>query len=393
MIGNIETRISADRQQIPLATFVSFAGSPSTVVLKGIPEGYGNTRVKVVDSKSETHCYTAYREGKDWICSIPGIETSPVRVEKGFSVECDQIDEDGGVLVEGFVLGVGDCVWLDPSPDVNPSISRTYVRLADDFPEDPLKGDLVLDDGLKIYNGSEWTRLALYGEIPVKVSSLENDNGYQTADDVTEIASGLVGQRASELDQKIDLTKTQLQSQLLQAYQNLSGRISGVEEDISDVGKKIPTKVSSLSNDSKYQTEDDVKGMVSSSESALKTYVDNAVKSVEEGYVEGDNAVKALIPVKVSSLENDSGYVKQTEFSSEMKKQQDALDSHYLTIQKASGEYETKEDHLKSVDLLEKNLKAWSDQKYRTIEDSYTRTQIQEIYSQKTDLASVKESL
>ena len=134
-----------------------------------------------------------------------------------------------------------------------------------------------------------------------------------------------------------------------------------MEEDISDVGKKIPTKVSSLSNDSKYQTEDDVKGMVSSSESALKSYTDNAVKVVEEGYVEGDNAVKALIPVKVSSLENDSGYVKQTEFSSEMKKQADALDSHYLTIQKASDEYETKEDHLKSVDLLEKNLKAWSD--------------------------------
>lgn len=211
MIGNIETKISADRQQIPLSTFVSFAGSPSTVVLQGIPEGYGNTRVKVVDSKSETHRYTAYREGKDWICSIPGIETSPVKIEKGFSVECDQIDEDGGVLVEGFVLGVGDCVWLDPSPDVNPSISRTYVRLADVLPENPLKGDLVLDDGLKIYNGSEWTRLALYGEIPVKVSSLENDNCYQTEDEVTEIAAGLVGVRATELDQKIDSTKTQLQ--------------------------------------------------------------------------------------------------------------------------------------------------------------------------------------
>lgn len=376
MIGNIETRISADRQQIPLATFVSFAGSPSTVVLKGIPEGYGNTRVKVVDSKSETHRYTAYREGKDWICSIPGIETSPVKIEKGFSVECDQIDEDGGVLVEGFVLGVGDCVWLDPSPDVNPSISRTYVRLADVLPENPLKGDLVLDDGLEIYNGSEWTRLALYGEIPVKVSSLENDNGYQTEGEVTKTAAGLVGQCADELSGKISSTKTELQGNILQFYQNLSGRISGVEEDVEDVEKKIPTKVSSLPNDSKYQTEDDVKGMVSSSESSLKTYVDNAVKSVEEGYVEADNAVKALVPVKVSSLSNDSGFVKQSEFASEMKRNQDALDSRYLTVQKASDEYETKEDHLKGMDSLEKGIKAYSDQKYRTIEDSYTRTQI-----------------
>lgn len=166
-----------------------------------------------------------------------------------------------------------------------------------------------------------------------------------------------------------------------------------MEEDISDVGKKIPTKVSSLSNDSKYQTEEDVDGKISSSESSLKTYVDNAVKSVEEGYVEADNAVKALIPVKVSSLSNDSGFVKQSEFASEMKRNQDALDSRYLTIQRASDEYETKEDHLKGMNSLEKGIKAYSDQKYRTIEDSYTRTQIQEIYSQKTDLASVKEDL
>lgn len=169
--------------------------------------------------------------------------------------------------------------------------------------------------------------------------------------------------------------------------------MDGVKEDLDEVEKKIPSKVSSLENDSKYQTEEEVNGKVSSSESSLKSYTDNAVKAVEEGYVEADNKVKALIPVKVSSLDNDSGYVKQIEFATEMKRQQDALDGHYLTIQKAIDGYESKEDHQKSLDSLERNLKSYSDQKYATIEDSYTRAQIQSIYSSKTDLADVKEEL
>jgi hypothetical protein len=212
MIGKIETKVSAERQQVPLATFVSFAGSPSTVVLTGIPEGYGNVRVKVIDSKSEIHSYSAHVEGKDWICGIPGIETSPVRIERGFGVVCDEIGEDGEVKVEGFVLGVGDCVWLDGSPEVNPSISRTYVRLADDFPENPLKGDLAFDGGLKLYDGSEWIGIALPEEIPTKVSELENDNDYQTGQQVTETATELVQVESSRLDQRITSTGASLQA-------------------------------------------------------------------------------------------------------------------------------------------------------------------------------------
>jgi hypothetical protein len=166
-----------------------------------------------------------------------------------------------------------------------------------------------------------------------------------------------------------------------------------VKEDLEAVEGKIPLKVSVLENDSKYQTEEEVKGRISSSERVLRSYVDNAVNGVEEGYVEADNKVKALIPEKVSVLENDSGYVRQTEFASEMKKRQDALDGHYLTIQKAVEDYESKEEVLKSLDSLEKSLKAYSDQKYATVEDSYTRAQIQSLYSSKTDLADVKEEL
>lgn len=234
MIGKIETKISADRQQVPLATFVSFAGSPSTVVLTGIPEGYGNVRVKVIDSNSEVHSYSAYVDGKDWICGIPSIETSPVKIEKGFSVVCDEI-EDGEVKVEGFVLGVGDCVWLDGSPDVNPSISRTYVRLADDFPENPLKGDLAFDEGLKLYNGSKWIRIALPEEIPTNVSQLNNDNGYQTKAEVTETAAELVGQSEARLEGELVQTRTDFGNRLLTFYQDLSGSITGVKEDLSDV--------------------------------------------------------------------------------------------------------------------------------------------------------------
>lgn len=88
--------------------------------------------------------------------------------------------------------------------------------------------------------------------IPTKVSSLENDSGYQTSSDV-----------ASAIPKNVS------------AFTNDSGY-----QTASDVTSKIPTKVSELTNDSGYLT--------------------NASLSV---------------PTKVSELENDSNYQTDTEVS------------------------------------------------------------------------------
>lgn len=92
--------------------------------------------------------------------------------------------------------------------------------------------------------------------IPTKVSSLENDSGYQTSSDVTAAIPKNVS-----------------------AFTNDSGY-----QTASDVTSKIPTKVSELTNDSGYLT--------------------NASLSV---------------PTKVSELENDSNYQTDTEVSTLVK--------------------------------------------------------------------------
>ena len=111
--------------------------------------------------------------------------------------------------------------------------------------------------------------------IPTKTSQLENDSQFtnkQYVDTAIETA-------------KPDLTGYYTQAQTDAAIQTAIGNI-----DIPTV----PTNVSAFTNDAQYTN---------------KTYVDNAVASVDVSAQLTEYAKKTELPTKVSQLENDSGYL------------------------------------------------------------------------------------
>ena len=111
--------------------------------------------------------------------------------------------------------------------------------------------------------------------IPTKTSQLENDSQFtnkQYVDTAIETA-------------KPDLTSYYTQAQTDAAIQTAIGNI-----DIPTV----PTNVSAFTNDAQYTN---------------KTYVDNAVASVDVSAQLTEYAKKTELPTKVSQLQNDAGYL------------------------------------------------------------------------------------
>lgn len=111
--------------------------------------------------------------------------------------------------------------------------------------------------------------------IPTKTSQLENDSQFtnkQYVDTAIETA-------------KPDLTGYYTQAQTDAAIQTAIGNI-----DIPTV----PTNVSAFANDAQYTN---------------KTYVDNAVASVDVSAQLTEYAKKTELPTKVSQLQNDAGYL------------------------------------------------------------------------------------
>lgn len=111
--------------------------------------------------------------------------------------------------------------------------------------------------------------------IPTKTSQLENDSQFtnkQYVDTAIETA-------------KPDLTGYYTQAQTDAAIQTAIGNI-----DIPTV----PTNVSAFTNDAQYTN---------------KTYVDNAVASVDVSAQLTEYAKKTELPTKVSQLQNDAGYL------------------------------------------------------------------------------------
>ena len=121
--------------------------------------------------------------------------------------------------------------------------------------------------------------------MPTKVSELENDSGYQTENEVSASISGAVSTseastktayEAADAALKTDLEKlvsdtaSSVSSEITTAYKAADLELSGkIDSTKTEIEKKIPVKVSSLENDSGYQTETEV----SSACGDVKTYV------------------------------------------------------------------------------------------------------------------------
>ncbi len=185
-------------------------------------------------------------------------------------------------------------------------------------------------------------------DIPTKTSQLTNDSNF-----ISSIPSEYITE--TELNAKNYLTEHQDISHLASKTDLANGL--NIKANTSD----IPTKVSDLTNDSNYITEDELdnRGYLVEqdiSHLATETYVKNEIakaqlegednKVILDGYATKDElATKANvsdIPTKTSQLDNDSGYI--TEIPSDYITENELDNKGYLTEHQNISHLASKEE-------------------------------------------------
>lgn len=166
MIRTIEVKLNAAHPELPLPEATALVGSPSAVFISGVPRAVGawcitSVHVAATYPDSSTHSIAAV-QGADgvWVATLPATDTSG-RVEAGFQIEADGIDERGD-SVTGYCLGICDFAIYSrdivPAPGPAPSWVLHYFATP---PQTPRTGDVATFDGVtKFYNGSAWLTFA-----------------------------------------------------------------------------------------------------------------------------------------------------------------------------------------------------------------------------------------
>jgi len=163
MIRPIDIRLNAAHPDYPLAEAVTFTGSPSTVLVRGVPPNCGRWAITAVsvaatypDGSTTTRAAVQSANGV-WVATIPATVMSG-RTANGLRILADGIDENGEA-VTGYVLGVADfaVASLGVTPAPAPGETSWQMLYFDATPATPRKGDVTRIDGdLKFYNGTEW---------------------------------------------------------------------------------------------------------------------------------------------------------------------------------------------------------------------------------------------
>jgi hypothetical protein len=171
MIRPIDIRLNAAHPELPLAEAVTFTGSPSTVLIRGVPPNCGRWAITAVfvaatypDGSTTTRAAVQSANGV-WVATLPATARSG-RTENGLRVLADGIDENGAA-VTGYILGVADfaVASLGVTPAPEPGETSWQMLYFDAVPGTLRKGDVAKVDGvLKLYNGTAWEPFA--GDIP-----------------------------------------------------------------------------------------------------------------------------------------------------------------------------------------------------------------------------------
>lgn len=183
MITTQEVKVQAQNPSMPLNPFTAFKGSPSSIRVLDVPKKIGLwniTSVQIQVTYPDSHIVSkeCVRTGNVWVGTLEGT-LSVGSVCKGYQITASGIDEDGNEI-SGYVLGVGDVVIMELNGSIYPSESADYIRIFDEQPTNPKKGDAYLDGiALMVYDGNTWTKVGGQN-IPTKVSQLQNDKGYLT---------------------------------------------------------------------------------------------------------------------------------------------------------------------------------------------------------------------
>lgn len=194
-----------------------------------------------------------------------------------------------------------------------------------------------------------WGNVTNQPSIPSKTSDLTNDSGYQNVAQVTQITKDTV---TAPFIKALNLYV----GDHIKMGENATiswGNVSGKPNDLASTGD-IPTKVSQLTNDSKYQTDIQVTQITKDTVTApfikaLNLYVGDHIKMGANATISWSNvtnqptipsktsqltndsqyATTSSIPTKVSQLTNDAGYAKTAAIPSKLS--QLTNDSGYIT--------------------------------------------------------------
>ena len=165
MIRNIDIKLNAAHPQLPILEATTFVGSPSAVMIHGVPPSVGAWRINAVrvvatypDNTAHTVAAVLGAAGT-WVATIPATETSG-RVAQGLQILADGTDERGE-SVTGYVLGIaGLAVYTRDMTIESAAGVKYYIHLLDAEPTEPKEGDAYLDGStLVIYHDGEWTEI------------------------------------------------------------------------------------------------------------------------------------------------------------------------------------------------------------------------------------------
>ncbi|MBQ1428369.1 MAG: hypothetical protein IIZ06_01755, partial [Kiritimatiellae bacterium] len=195
MIRPIDIRLNAAHPELPLAEAVTFTGSPSTVLIRGVPPNCGRWAITAVfvaatypDGSTTTRAAVQSANGV-WVATLPATARSG-RTENGLRVMADGIDENGAA-VTGYILGVADfaVASLGVTPAPEPGETSWQMLYFDAVPGTLRKGDVAKVDGvLKLYNGTAWEPFA--GDIPAPSTATPAMDGTGSAGSSAEYARG-----------------------------------------------------------------------------------------------------------------------------------------------------------------------------------------------------------
>lgn len=199
MITTQEVKIQAQNPSMPLNPFTAFKGSPSSIRVLDVPKKIGLwniTSVQIQVTYPDSHIVSkeCVRTGNVWVGTLEG--TSSVgSVCKGYKITASGVDEDGN-KISGYILGAGDVVIMELDGSIYPSQSADYIRIFDEQPTNPKKGDAYLDGiAVMIYNGSDWVKIGdqdMSGYVKIGSNQISQDqtisfiNGNDTIEIKTE---------------------------------------------------------------------------------------------------------------------------------------------------------------------------------------------------------------
>lgn len=290
-----DIKINASNPLLPLKPWNAFVGSAASIRITDVPKKIGNWVLERlwVDVKYPSDIEISREAKRTNGVYIATIDASTVygQVRQGYQICASGKDEDGDPI-ERYVLGVGDVNILKlPHYSSGPDTVAQWMRMYDERPDTPMRGDAVIEDGkLKVYDGSVWVE----SSGATMTSQLTNDAGFITD---KQVKPGKTPGYASDAEWASKaLSATDAENV---PWEGVSGR---------------PTKVSDFLNDKDYLTPHEVTlweghpGAVDHAREAENAHVASLAGQAES--VEWENVNNH--PTKLSQFENDEAFVSQT---------------------------------------------------------------------------------